>query len=317
MLDSEDDDFKKKLNPIINRLNICIFIIGIIGIIFVFSVPIFYNGENGLKQLRSEINELKNNITKINKVEEENNKLRSEINELKNNITKIKKVEEENKQLKNKIDELKNQINDLNQWKENIESEKLAKLNSIINSKIIEKKEEIKMISNRLTEKDNNYKISFNLIYRATRDGGYSSDYYRLCQNKHPTITLIKTVKGCRFGGYTETIISNKVKGYFPDANSFIFALNKTKVKIYNNKKPKEKIIWHGEDYGPYFNGAFGVNQATDADFFYPNKHEILFSKSQPYYFGTNDEEYEINNGDSIFHIKELEVFEVIKEENL
>ena len=42
----------------------------------------------------------------------------------------------------------------------------------------------------------------FKLIYRATRDGSYPKDFHRQCDDKGPTITLIKTKDNKKFGGY-------------------------------------------------------------------------------------------------------------------
>ena len=41
------------------------------------------------------------------------------------------------------------------------------------------------------------------LLYRASRDGWSSSDFHRLCDDKGPTITVVKVGKNV-FGGYTE-----------------------------------------------------------------------------------------------------------------
>ncbi len=53
---------------------------------------------------------------------------------------------------------------------------------------------------------------------------------------KKNTIFIIQTDKGCKFGGYTETMIkSGDGSVDDKDKNSFIFSFNK--MKIYENMK--------------------------------------------------------------------------------
>ena len=46
-------------------------------------------------------------------------------------------------------------------------------------------------------------KCKWNLCYRASRDGWSGQDFHRLCDNKGPTVVLIKA-NDCIFGGYTD-----------------------------------------------------------------------------------------------------------------
>ena len=40
------------------------------------------------------------------------------------------------------------------------------------------------------------------LLYKASRDGDAYQDFYRLCENKGPTITIALTTKGYKIGGF-------------------------------------------------------------------------------------------------------------------
>ena len=42
------------------------------------------------------------------------------------------------------------------------------------------------------------------------------------------TLCIIQTIKGIKFGGYTETIINNN--GNNIDSNAFVFSLDKMKI---------------------------------------------------------------------------------------
>jgi hypothetical protein len=42
----------------------------------------------------------------------------------------------------------------------------------------------------------------WNLLYKGSRDGFNAKDFHRLCDNKGPTITVIRTAQGKLFGFY-------------------------------------------------------------------------------------------------------------------
>ena len=46
-------------------------------------------------------------------------------------------------------------------------------------------------------------KCKWNLCYRASRDGWNAQDFHRQCDNKGPTVVLVKA-NDCIFGGYTD-----------------------------------------------------------------------------------------------------------------
>ena len=92
------------------------------------------------------------------------------------------------------------------------------------------------------------------------------------------------------------------------DPNAFVFSLNK--MKIYENMKKDNNAVCHSPNWGPIFRSeAFAV---WDQDFFSFHRHTIG-TKSQSNY-GVMNEDYEINNGDQYFSIKELEVFQILIE---
>ncbi|CAB4044368.1 Hypothetical predicted protein, partial [Paramuricea clavata] len=46
-------------------------------------------------------------------------------------------------------------------------------------------------------------KCKWNLCYRASRDGWRAQDFHKHCDNKGPTVVLVKA-NDCIFGGYTD-----------------------------------------------------------------------------------------------------------------
>ena len=92
-------------------------------------------------------------------------------------------------------------------------------------SKILDNIDEKIMISNWIKP---NSKIKFNLLYQISRDGDRISTFYNKVKNKYPTLILIKSKSGYKFGGYTtNTWESNS--GYKKDELAFLFSLNKQK----------------------------------------------------------------------------------------
>ena len=116
-----------------------------------------------------------------------------------------------------------NQTKEINLLKEKIEPIQIKDLKS---SKILEGKEEYAFINSLFSKKP-----FFNLIYSATRDGSYPEDFHRKCDNKGPTITLIKTNDNRKFGGYISKNrqYGNENEVYEKDKNVFIFTIDKRK----------------------------------------------------------------------------------------
>ena len=151
-------------------------------------------------------------------------------------IKKVNILEEENKKLKEEINEIK-------EWKKKIEKlfqneikekERFEKIG--IESKIIDKSENLKFLINRLINNDSSLKeknINFNLLYRATRDGDNFNDFHSRVDNKNSTLTIIKTNLGCKFGVFLE-VPFKQTGNYIVDDKSFIFSLDLK--KIYNSK---------------------------------------------------------------------------------
>ena len=226
-----------------------------------------------------------------------------------NNSKLLEEEKEKNDELKHIIDDLieeRNQtrktINDLIKWKENNENKKVDSL--IFNN------QDIHLISDRLTNKEEvkDKNVIFNLIYRASRDGADANSYHKMCDGKTNTISVVQTIKGNKFGGYTETLIENGNLAY-KDPNSFIFSLNKH--KIYENLNKDGNVIRHYKGYGPYFVGGFIT---FDSQFYNNNNNFVYDRTSSSNFFSNNEKEYEINNGEQFFTIRELEVFEIFLE---
>ena len=76
-----------------------------------------------------------------------------------------------------------------------------------------------------------NKNIKFELLFRKSRDGSSCQTFHQYCDNKGPSLTLVETTKGYKFGGYTPFSFQSQI-GYSPknDNKTFIFSLNLMKI---------------------------------------------------------------------------------------
>ena len=240
-----------------------------------------------VSKLKNKIEDLENNETVV--------KLKNEIDKLKNEIISLK---EENKKRDLKINELLNKI----EKKEKLEKSDINK----IDSKIITSKEELDFITNRLKQIDyfKNKNLSFGLVFRGTRDGRTPDIFHQKCDGTPKTITIIKTVKGLKFGGYIENEWNSKDGWIKDDENCFIFSLDLH--KIYNPVKGQLKYQFD-PDTGPNF-AEFGLED----DLFNKSYLNIQKKESANGYFTYFEKDYEINGGEPEFQPEEIEVFKII-----
>ena len=119
------------------------------------------------------------------------------------------------KQLEIEIKEIKEKLLPLND-----EKNKEKKLEIFKESKILNNKDEEIMISNWIKP---NSKIKFNLLYQISRDGDNISTFYNKVKNKSPTLILIKSKSGYKFGGYTTNTWESNCDDYKKDELAFLF----------------------------------------------------------------------------------------------
>ncbi|XP_028395970.1 uncharacterized protein LOC114519975 isoform X2 [Dendronephthya gigantea] len=104
-------------------------------------------------------------------------------------------------------------------------------------------------------------KCNWNLCYRASRDGWRAQDFHSHCDNKGPTVVLVKA-NNCIFGGYADVSWQGNV-GYTNSKSSFIFSLrNKDNLApfIANIKQREEGYaIYCKSSFGPTFGGGFDL----------------------------------------------------------
>ena len=275
--------------------------------------------KNISNEIIKKINDLE---IKLNKEIEENKENKKIIEEYKaiteenqKTINKYKKIIEENQkniienkdiiiELRKEINQLKNDINELK--KKEIERKKNEEeKEKYFESNIIKEKREYELIENRLKITGYNKKIKYKLLYRASVDGDKAKTFHEKCDGIRGTLSLVKTTKNMKFGGYTEAIWNSN--GYQKDEKAFCFSLNLN--KIYNISK-LEEAIQPQTHLGPRFaNTLFGI---YDEAFKKGDKGGWCSYTSDTQYGTINNRE--ITGGESVFGISEVEVYQIIFE---
>ena len=143
------------------------------------------------------------------------------------------------------------------------------------------------------------------MIYSAIEDGDSAEDFHKKCDGHAPIIIFIKTDKDVIFGGYTEVpFFSSKKKKGNKDDNAFIFSIDK--MKIFEVEKGTIATC-SLKNYGPVFYGYEHENIFLMDDFF--SDRGNVARKGDRY---KTTEDFEINNGEENFYVKELEVYQVL-----
>ena len=253
--------------------------------------------------------ELNNKINKINekyhkKIKKLNEQLNNKINKWKEESNKIiKKLEEEKKESNNKIKILENEINDFKQNLIPLNEEKINEedFDTFKDSKIIKKINEKITISNFIKI---NSKIKFNLLYQVSRDGDRIQTFFNKVKDKFPTLIIIKSKSGFKFGGYTTNTWDQTGK-YKTDELAFIFSLDKR--KKYNIKNNESKYAIYGYNYRIAFGSGFDFSIYDHC-----TKNNDNYCNT-PYSYSTIQKS-ELTGGQYKFVVDDLEVYHVVFE---
>ena len=161
-----------------------------------------------------------------------------------------------------------------------------------------------KSISYWIKEKTNKENIKFELIFKMSENGSKGEDFHKYCDNKGPTLTLIKTTKNRIFGGFSPLSWKSQGGNQYDKSNqTFIFSLNLLKKyeMISNNIK---SVIFSRN--GPIFGDSdININQNMKKGLTYANGSCNFLS----------DNNLELTGGkgnEENFETEELEVYRVI-----
>ena len=257
------------------------------------------------------INKIKLLLEKCKKIEDEN--LISYINDcvnIENNIKEINQYNDKINKFKkaSKIDiKLIESEEQLNLFVENIK--KFGKIGDFSNfgSSILKKDDinKIEAIINWIKQKTNKNQIEFQKIFDMNINGSSSKDFHNYCDNKGPTLTIIKTTKNKIFGGFTPLDWNNNgYNKYDKDNQTFIFSLDL--IKKYDLIDKNKTAIYCNSQYGPYFGGR---------DFSIENnmKKGETYANSATNFITNNNLDLTGGKGNNeVFEIENYEVFKVL-----
>ena len=267
---------------------------------------------NKFKEIIFTLNIKENEYKKEEKIINPNNIFFNQINEkLQNQKIKIIQLQKQNKQIENNIISL-NEItnNHLSKTNQILEYYKKKKKNIFqlkkgikIDSKILKDILEYKILLKKWINPNNPFKIE--LLFRLSKDIKEEENnikkFHDKCDKISPTLILIESLNGKKFGGYTtctwDGIWENK-----NDGQTFLFSFDK-------NKKFKKKFnyidnkdIYADNHCGPWF-GRYDL-------FFENNMKKCNSNNNSPYSFLDNNDLAENNNME--FEVKEVEIYKIV-----
>ena len=218
---------------------------------------------------------------------------------------KVKEIDLLKTEFENKIKELEKENQNL---KENFElynkvffpTEEIKRLKSINIDSHILKIYEINLIEKGV-QKNLKKKINkYTLLFRASRDGYRASNFHSKCDGKSNTVTLVETITGRRFGGFTDAQWDQS-ENYKKGSNGFIFSLDNN--EIYYNKN-NQNNIYCTSSYGPAFGGGHDFYICDSC-----NSNNSSYDSSGSSY-ETNGKQYALA-GSSSFLVRDYEVFQL------
>ena len=281
-----------------------------------------YINEDNLKEYHKLPNKIKLSLEKYNNINNSNNNYNNSIIlinyclSVEKNIEDIKIMQEKlaiSNDLNNspilfypdKDEEINNYFKKIQIFGRLINGQNDFTKSSIINDNF---EHQIK-IENWIKNKINKPKIEMKLIFKMSENGSKSSDFHKYCDNKGPTLSLIKTTKNRKFGGFTPCDWKNS-GGYFEDktGQTFIFSLDLN--KKYDLLNGNKQAIYCSSNHGINFGCAdLRVNQnLRDGTTYANSKCKFLSNQNLELTGGKGENEN--------FEIEEFEVYKVIYDHN-
>ena len=147
------------------------------------------------------------------------------------------------------------------------------------------------------------------LLYRATTDGFGATDFHSKCDGYKNTLTIIKSIDGNVFGGFTEEDWDGN--GVFKnDPNAFIFSyINKDNQPIIMKCIEPQYAIWCGPGNGPVFAGGPDINISDYSNMNTDSLSNLGYSYRHPIYALGSDEAQSFLAGSGKFQTTNIEIY--------
>ena len=205
-----------------------------------------------------------------------------------------------------KINELNKEIKILRsmyiseeQLKKNLESKNI----------FLDKKEK-KMVYDWILKrmKSEGKRVEMELLYKMKTQGNDSSStFHNLCDGKGPTIVLIRTDRGFRFGGFTTQNWScNSSGSNVNDPNAFLFSLEYKEQYLISDRTNGNNAIYNYSSYGPCFGSTTDLCISSSCSQNYSSYSNF------PYYYGGKSIFCRgLTGGYYNFKVDEMEVYKI------
>lgn len=202
------------------------------------------------------------------------------------------------KELCSTINELRKQIKSISYT---ISEEQLAK--NLKSKDILLNEEEKKMICDwiLIQMKSQGKKIEMKLLYKLTTHGDSASTFHSYCNSKGYTLTLVRTNKGYRSGGFTSQSWTSSGSN-IDDQNAFLFSLDYKEQYFTNDGK---NAIYDNSSYGPTFGNTHDLYIANGCSQNYSSYCDFPYA-----YSGVKPRI--LSGGFYNFKVNEIEVYQII-----
>ena len=175
-----------------------------------------------------------------------------------------------------------------------------------MDSKILKKSSDIALLRKWVSEKA---KPNFKLLYRGTRDGFDANSFHTKCNNKGPTVTVIRSNHGKIFGGYADMDWTSQ-NAYKNTTNNFLFSIDK-KTKHGVKSGGQSNAMYCYSTYGPTFGGGHDLYICSNCNTANSNYSNFPYSYECPNYVNNGNSDYLA--GGYNFKVEEIEVYAVAK----
>ncbi len=151
-------------------------------------------------------------------------------------------------------------------------------------------------------------RAAFCSIYKGSTDGFTSGMFHKFCDGFAPTLTVIKSKAGLKFGGYTSVPWDGGKKTFAFDSRAFTFSLTyREKCPVITNPDMRAYAVMHCASYGPVFGKGNDILISARSDEIACTVNEDVTYKLPSRMSNTW---FYANNGN--FLVEEIEVYRVV-----
>ncbi|CAB4444548.1 unnamed protein product [Rhizophagus irregularis] len=135
----------------------------------------------------------------------------------------------------------------------------------------------IALFTNWIEKRDNdtkykNISYKFNLLYRASRDGNTAAAFHAKCDDKGPTIVVVKIINSEQIVGGYNPIFWDLSSNYKTTSESFVFSFtnkNDPQTAKVAYSTGSRYSLYSGPVHGPSFGSDLYINYDNNSDFWY------------------------------------------------